>query len=201
MATPPSARSSARTRSSVRTRVTTARARSLALAAETPAVAPPANTQAVAKPTHAARTNGAVALGVLPSLLGYQMRLAQRAIFSDFADSMDELNVSPGLFGMLVIIEANPGLKQSQLAHAAHLDRSSLVPALDKLEARGLVTRRGSEHDRRINGLWLTSEGSALLKRLKQRVARHEQRLVQGLSSAERAQLVALLNRILPDKR
>ncbi|MEO8628323.1 MAG: MarR family transcriptional regulator [Betaproteobacteria bacterium] len=137
----------------------------------------------------------------MPSLLGYQMRLAQRAIFSDFADSMDELNVSPGLFGMLVIIEANPGLKQSQLAHAAHLDRSSLVPALDKLEARGLVARRGSEHDRRINGLWLTSEGSALLKRLKQRVARHEQRLVQGLSSAERTQLVALLNRILPDKR
>jgi DNA-binding MarR family transcriptional regulator len=166
-----------------------------------PAVAPAVNTQVAAKATHAARTHDAVSLGVLPSLLGYQMRLAQRAIFSDFAGSMDELNVSPGLFGMLIIIEANPGLKQSQLAHAAHLDRSSLVPALDKLEARGLVTRRGSEHDRRINGLWLTSDGSALLKRLKQRVARHEQRLVQGLSSAERTQLVALLNRILPDKR
>jgi DNA-binding MarR family transcriptional regulator len=149
--------------------------------------------------------NGAVVhgvdLGVLPSLLGYQLRLAQRAIFSDFADSLGELDMSPGLFGMLVVIEANPGLKQSQLARAAHLDRSSLVPALDKLEARGLVTRRASEHDRRVNGLWLTEQGSALLKKLKQRVARHEQRLARGLSRSEREQLVALLARIFPEKR
>jgi DNA-binding MarR family transcriptional regulator len=142
-----------------------------------------------------------VDLGLLPSLLGYQLRLAQRAIFADFADSLGELEVSPGLFGMLVVIEANPGLKQSQLAKAAHLDRSSLVPALDKLEARGLVSRRVSEHDRRVNGLWLTDEGVALLQKLKQRVARHEQRLARGLSRSERVQLVALLARIFPEKR
>jgi len=152
----------------------------------------------------AAKAKGAmhgIDLGVLPSLLGYQLRLAQRAIFADFADTLGELEVSPGLFGMLVVIEANPGLKQSQLAKAAHLDRSSLVPALDKLEARGLVTRQASEHDRRVNGLWLTDEGSTLLQKLKQRVARHEQRLARGLSRGEREQLVALLARIFPDKR
>jgi len=147
-----------------------------------------------------AAANG-LQLGVLPSLLGYQLRLAQRAIFDDFADSMGELEVSPRLFGMLVVIEANPGLKQSELAHAAQLDRSSLVPALDKLEARGLVMRVASEADRRVNGLRLTADGSALLKKLKQRVTRHEQRLVRDLSAAEREQLVQLLNRILPDKR
>ena len=114
---------------------------------------------------------------------------------------MGELEVSPGLFGMLVIIEANPGLKQTELAHAAQLDRSSLVPALDKLEARRLVARRASAEDRRVNGLWLTSEGVALLKQLKQRVARHEQRLARGLSTDEREMLVALLQRILPERR
>jgi DNA-binding MarR family transcriptional regulator len=153
----------------------------------------------------ASNVNGSSAhnvdLGVLPSLLGYQLRLAQRAIFADFADTLGEHDVSPGLFGMLVVIEANPGLKQSQLARAAHLDRSSLVPALDKLEARGLVSRRASEHDRRVNGLWLTDQGTSLLKTLKQRVARHEQRLARGLSRTERDQLVALLARIFPEKR
>jgi DNA-binding MarR family transcriptional regulator len=140
-------------------------------------------------------------LGLLPGLLGYQLRLAQHAIFDDFADAMGELEVSPGLFGMLVIIEANPGLKQTELAHAARLDRSSLVPALDKLEARRLVARRSSAEDRRVNGLWLTREGSALLKKLKRRVARHEQRLARDLSADERATLVALLQRILPQRR
>jgi DNA-binding MarR family transcriptional regulator len=148
-----------------------------------------------------APANGTVEMGLLPSLLGYQLRLAQRAIFDDFAEAIGELEVSPGLFGMLVVIEANPGLKQTELANAAQLDRSSLVPALDKLEARGLVARRASAEDRRVNGLWLTQDGTALLKKLKQRVARHEQRLAQNLSEAEREQLIDLLQRILPERR
>jgi len=140
-------------------------------------------------------------LGLLPGLLGYQLRLAQRAIFDDFATATGELDMTPGLFGMLVIIQANPGLKQTELANAARLDRSSLVPALDKLEARGLVARRASVEDRRVNGISLTPAGAALLKKLKQRVARHEQRLASNLNAAERETLVALLQRILPERR
>jgi DNA-binding MarR family transcriptional regulator len=145
--------------------------------------------------------NSRARLGLLPELLGYQLRLAQRVMFDDFAAAMGELEVSPGLFGMLVIIEANPGLKQTELAHAARLDRSSLVPALDKLEARGLVARRASAEDRRVNGLWLTPDGTVLLKKLKQRVARHEQHLARNLSADERQTLLALLQRIFPERR
>lgn len=148
-----------------------------------------------------APANGIVQLGLLPGLLGYQLRVAQRAIFEDFAETMGELEVSPGLFGMLVIVEANPGLKQTELAHAAQLDRSSLVTALDKLEARGLVARRASLEDRRVNGLWLTPDGAALLKKLKQRVTRHEVRLARDLTPEERDMLVALLHRIFPERR
>jgi DNA-binding MarR family transcriptional regulator len=144
---------------------------------------------------------GGAKLGLLPGLLGYQLRLTQRAIFDDFAAIVGELDMSPGLFGMLVIIEANPGLKQTELANAARLDRSSLVPALDKLEARGLVARRASVEDRRVNGISLTAGGAALLKKLKQRVARHEQRLASNLNAQEREALVALLHRILPERR
>src|SRR5512147_231462 len=138
------------------------------------------------------------ALGMLPDLLGYRLRLAQRAIFDDFAQSMADLEVSPGLFGLLVIVEANPGLKQTELASAAQLDRSSLVPALDKLEQRGWVERRASEQDRRVNGLWLTDAGAAALRQIKQRVLAHERRLARHLGAAERQQLVDLLDRILP---
>jgi DNA-binding MarR family transcriptional regulator len=138
---------------------------------------------------------------MLPQLLGYQLRLAQRAIFADFAQSMGQLEVSPGLFGLLVIVEANPGLKQTELANAAQLDRSSLVPALDKLEERGWVARRASEQDRRVNGLWLTDAGAQILRQLKQRVASHERRLAHHLSAAERQQLIDLLGRIFPELR
>ncbi len=146
-----------------------------------------------------ARARKAPGLGVLPGLIGYQLRLAQRAIFADFADTVGESGISPGLFGVLVVIGENPGLTQQALANAAHLDRSTVVTVIDKLEDRGLVERRAA--DRRSNGLFLADKGAVLLRGLKRKVAQHERRVVQNLSARERAQLVALLQRILPERR
>ena len=141
----------------------------------------------------------AASMGMLPALIGYQLRLAQRAIFADFVETVDGADISPGLFGILVIIDANAGLTQQALADAAHLDRSTVVTVLDKLEDRALVERHAA--DRRSNGLFLTADGSRLLRLLKRKVAVHERRVVQNLSLRERKQLVALLQRILPEKR
>lgn len=137
--------------------------------------------------------------GILPSLIGYQLRLAQKAIFEDFADSVNGTGISPGLFGVLVIIEANPGLTQQALADAMHLDRSTMVNTLDKLGDRDLVERRAT--DRRSNGLFLTETGISTLRGLKRKIARHEQRVVENLSVRERVKLISLLQRILPKRR
>lgn len=139
--------------------------------------------------------------GVLPDLTGYQLRMAQIAIFRDFSESVGEFDVTPGLFGVLVIIGENPGLKQSELARAAHLDRSTVVSIIDNLERRDLVERRPAQNDRRSNALFLTRAGKKLLKPLKQRVADHEERLVHHLSEDEKATLVRLLKKIFPDHR
>ena len=131
--------------------------------------------------------------GVLPALLGYRLRLAQQAVFRDFAESVGD--VSPGRAGMLLLIEANPGVTQGRLAEAVHLDRSTMVGVVDALEERGLIERRRGA-DRRTNGLWLTRVGRALVARLRQRIERHERRVAARLSAAERAQLLALLEKL-----
>jgi DNA-binding MarR family transcriptional regulator len=131
--------------------------------------------------------------GGLPGLLGYRLRLAQQAVFRDFATSVGE--VSPGRVGILFLVEANPGVTQSRLARAVHLDRSTMVGVIHTLEGRGLVERRRGE-DRRTNGLWLTRAGRALMERLKRRIELHERRVAARLSSAERAQLIALLEKL-----
>ena len=137
-------------------------------------------------------------LGMLPGLIGYQLLLAQRAIFADFAKNVGD-DIGPGLFGILVVIEANPGLKQQRLAEAAHLDRSTVVAVIDKLESRGLVERRAA--DRRSNGLYLTAQGAELLRSLKRKVQQHERRVLQRLTPQERDELSRLLDLILPERR
>lgn len=135
--------------------------------------------------------------GILPDLIGYQLRLAQVALFRDFERTVGDLGISPGRVGVLVLVDANPGLTQSRLAKAVELDRSTMVPVLDDLEQRGLLERRQGT-DRRTNGLWLTPLGKKFLARVKRRIAAHEQRLVGGLSAKEREQLVSLLARLRP---
>ncbi|OGA16349.1 MAG: hypothetical protein A3I63_00810 [Betaproteobacteria bacterium RIFCSPLOWO2_02_FULL_66_14] len=131
--------------------------------------------------------------GALPDLIGYRLRLAQQAVFRDFASSVP--GISPGRVGMLLLIEANPGVTQSTLAQAVQRDRSTMVGVLDQLEAKGWIERRRGA-DRRTNGLWLTRAGRLLLARAKRAIAIHEQRVAARLSAAERARLLELLGRI-----
>jgi DNA-binding MarR family transcriptional regulator len=143
----------------------------------------------------------AINYGLLPGLVGYQLRMAQIALFRDFAQGPGGEDVTPGLFGVLVIIEANPDLKQSELARATHLDRSTVVTIIDNLERRGLVERRAAVHDRRSNAIRLTDAGISLLRKLKRQVSQHEKRLLQNFSKAESETFLALLKKVFPEHR
>jgi len=131
--------------------------------------------------------------GLLPGLLGYRLRLAQQAVFRDFGESVSDL--PPGRVGILLIIDANPGVTQSRLAQAVGLDRSTMVGVLHALEARGLLERRRGE-DRRTNALWLTRAGRALVEGLKRRIRVHERRVAARLTSDQRTQLLTLLGKL-----
>lgn len=139
--------------------------------------------------------------GMLPTLIGYQLRLAQIAIFRDFRKSLGEYDITPGLFGVLVLIEANPGMKQTMLARSIHLDRSTVVNVIDNLEAMNLVERRAVDGDRRSKALFLTAAGKTLLPKLKHQVVEHEKRLARHFTPAHRQMLFDLLKKIFPEQR
>ena len=134
--------------------------------------------------------------GALRELVGYRLRRAQVAVFADFAASVGQGGMTPGLAGLIALIAANPGLKQSALAALVGIDRSTLVPALDKLEARGLVARRPMAGDRRAHALELTDKGQAVWAKTLGAIRAHEARVLRGFSTAEKATLIRLLGRL-----
>lgn len=143
---------------------------------------------------------GAVARDLLPRLVGYQLRRVQVAVFDDFSKSLagDGGGITPGQFGVMVLIGANPGLTQTALARAVGIERSTMVAVLDGLEQRGLVERRRGVTDRRSHALVLTPAGEQQLTGWKASVEAHDLRMTQALSAAERAELLRLLARIAP---
>lgn len=141
--------------------------------------------------------DGELSTGLLPTLIGYHLRRAQTAVFKHFAEQVGaEEDITPGLFGMMQVIAANPGLIQSRLAETMGVDRSVIVSVIHRLETRGLVERLPL--DRRSHALRLTREGRAALRRMEKRVLRHEAEIARDLSAAERDTLMRLLARLGP---
>ncbi|MEO7773528.1 MAG: MarR family transcriptional regulator, partial [Steroidobacteraceae bacterium] len=87
-------------------------------------------------------------LGVLPGLLGYNIRRAQIALGRDFHRNVSKGEVRPGLFSVLVLASGNPGVAQIQLARQLAIDKASVVALIDRLERAGLIARRRSTVDR-----------------------------------------------------
>ena len=135
-------------------------------------------------------------LGILPGLLGYQLRHANLKVVGGFAERIAPHNVTAAQFGLLVLVAANPGATQAALARAFGTDRSVMVRLIDRLEAAGLVDRRAREGDRRSNAIVLTERGAALLKTLKREVRAFEDRVTACLTAEETETLLALLRRI-----
>ena len=135
-------------------------------------------------------------LGHLPDLVGYALRQAQLAVFRDFLRAFSKFNIRPVQYGILTVIEQNPGLKQQEVCHAIGIRRANFVTLLDDLEHRGLARRGASAHDQRARALYLTESGEALMRELRKVNQAHEKRIAAGLSSERRRLLIEMLNGI-----
>lgn len=133
---------------------------------------------------------------VLSGSVSYRIRLLQIASYKAFEQKMKGFGSAPRYFGMLKLIEANPGIPQTRLAEAIFLDRSSLVPILDALTREGWVERRGTPKDKRVRRVFLTPEGTGRLAVLEGQVNAHEAMVTAGLSVEDKARLLALLAQV-----
>jgi DNA-binding MarR family transcriptional regulator len=136
------------------------------------------------------------ALAPLDDRVGFWLRLAQQAAFETFHRAMAPLGLTPGRLGTLLLLDAQPEMRQSALAEALRVKPSNLAVMLDGLEADGLIRRAEDAHNRRANVLRLTPSGRALLKRARTQEALVEAELAAGLDQAERGALLAALRRI-----
>jgi DNA-binding MarR family transcriptional regulator len=151
------------------------------------------------RPAQATRTlRRSIDMDILPDLLGYNMRCAQLALQRSFVRTMGNTEIGSGIFGLLVLAGANPGIAQIQVATHLNVDKASVVSMVDKLEETGWLVRRRALDDRRRYGLFLTTEGTRQLKLLKAQMQEREQSLGSLYSDEERRQLIGLLQRMRP---
>lgn len=109
--------------------------------------------------------------------------------------------LQPGEFDLLAtLVRADVdggGLTAGELAGSAMITSGAVTNRLDRLVAKGLITRDLDPNNRRTIRVKLTGQGQEVVDAaLKDHVA-NEERLLAGLSGAERQQLEDLLRTLL----
>jgi DNA-binding MarR family transcriptional regulator len=113
-----------------------------------------------------------------------------------FIAAMAEFDLTPALGHVLRLLEPGRPLPMNDLAGALHCDASNVTGLVDRLELRGLVTRRPGERDRRVKELVLTTEGVSVRSRVLERMGTPPEG-IRSLSAADQRALRDVLRRAL----
>jgi DNA-binding MarR family transcriptional regulator len=128
---------------------------------------------------------------------GFMIRRCHQIAAAIFADECREFDLTTTQYGILYVLDRQPGVDQISLARLLGLDRSTTGMVVGRLEERQLLRRAVDPADKRKRLLELTPAGEKLLTRVQPVVRRAQERLFAPFSAEEREILVKLLDRLI----
>ncbi len=133
----------------------------------------------------------------LYAMPGHLVRRSQQIAVALFMEETAAFGMTPVQYAALVAIGEQPDIDASRLSQLIAFDRSTLGHVVARLEAKGLIQRKGGGEDRRVKRLRITRRGKALLDRIESAVERAQQRILAPLAPAERRDFMALLTKLV----
>lgn len=119
----------------------------------------------------------------LDELLGYRLRRASMAMMGDLVGALRPHGLSVGEASFLILVDANPGCRQSDVGRALEIKRANLTPLVGRMKARGLVV--DAPIDGRSLSLTLTESGHALCGEMLSGVIASDRKFRKRLSLEE----------------
>jgi DNA-binding MarR family transcriptional regulator len=124
---------------------------------------------------------------------GHQIRRLQQIAVAIFLEEVQPDGITPVQCAAMMMVNTSADMDQRTLARSIGFDTSTIAGVLDRLEARGLLRRSLSTLDARVRLIALTQQGRALLERLMPSVRRAQDRMLEPLAEAERADFMRML--------
>ena len=112
--------------------------------------------------------------------LGYQLRRVSSAIMTALAHNLSALGLTPTEASILLLIERNTALTQSDIGRELGIKRANMVPITAGLEKAGLIIRQAI--DGRSFSLAATDEGKRIAAAADQIMEDQEEALFATLS-------------------
>ena len=130
---------------------------------------------------------------------GHLARRFQQIAVAVFLAEVDAAgyDLTPVQYVALAVVADNPGVDQVTLAGLIAYDRTTITGVVDRLVAKGLITRQESSRDRRARELTITAEGRKTLRGSTPAVEAAQRIMLRGLSDKEAKELVRLLQKAI----
>jgi len=140
---------------------------------------------------------------IAQAMPGHLIRRLQQMATQVFASRMREagFDITPVQFAALDAIQARPGIDQAGLAALIAYDRATIGGVVDRLVAKGLVSREVSGTDRRARELRLTETGKSTYQQLVAHVEKVQTEILNALLPLERKQFMTLALKMLANER
>jgi DNA-binding MarR family transcriptional regulator len=132
----------------------------------------------------------------LASAVGFLLSWNGQRMAHMFARALEPLGLRPPQFGLMTMVDAQPGRTQQELVSSSMIDASSMVAILDELEELGFVERRRNQEDRRKHAVHLTRRGSSTLDRARRVALGIADEALAPLDATEREELRLLLRKL-----
>lgn len=133
----------------------------------------------------------------LHDLPGHLIRRAHQISGALFGANLAGYDLTSVQYAAIVAVDTYPGIDATRLSDLIAFDRATMGGVLDRLEAKMLVSRSPSKHDRRIKTVTLTALGKALLIEVEGPVLKAQKDMLQPLTALERRDFVALLKKFI----
>ena len=127
----------------------------------------------------------------LSTFPGYILRRASSAVGAELSQRLASLELRIVDFSVLLLVEANPGITQSELGRMLDIQRANMNPIAAGLSERKLIIREAV--DGRSQGLALTMSGQALATQAGAIIQAFETELVERVAPDLRPHILPVL--------
>ena len=133
--------------------------------------------------------------------LCHLLKAAAAVMERELNDALSDLGISNCQASVLVNLLRSGPLAMSAVSRELCCHKSNVTQVVDGLASKGLVSRIGSEEDRRVSMLSLTAKGKALAAKAESVLGSRAHMCVECFTPKERVQFAKLLEKSLKGHR
>ena len=108
-------------------------------------------------------------------------------------DKLKDVNLSSGLYPLLIKAYKNKAISQEELAGKLHVNESTVTRNLDKLEKKGLIVKTPEKRKKIVN---VTAEGAKIAQKIMDYDEKWDETIKESLTESEFEDFQKLLIKI-----